>query len=212
MKNKEKESNFEQIKKIILQKAKENGACQSEYRRALKSTNITEICQILKDNFNWGCCHGVITSEFIEQFKDDFAINEIFVNTNVVKGFVIASGSATVWASDSATVWASGSATVRAFDSATVWASDSATVRASGSATVRASGSATVRAFDSATVWASDSATVWAFGSATVRASGSAYVNCNTTIECKISDHAIIRRTDTNIIQFCDGTMKFEKI
>ncbi len=180
MKNKEKESNFEQIKKIILQKAKENGACQSEYRRALKSTNITEICQILKDNFNWGCCHGVITSEFIEQFKDDFAINEIFVNTNVVKGFVIASGSATVWASDSATVWASGSATVRAFDSATVWAS----------------GSATVRASDSATVWAS----------------GSAYVNCNTTIECKISDHAIIRRTDTNIIQFCDGTMKFEKI
>ena len=164
MKNKEKESNFEQIKKIILQKAKENGACQSEYRRALKSTNITEICQILKDNFNWGCCHGVITSEFIEQFKDDFAINEIFVNTNVVKGFVIASGSATVWASDSATVWASGSATVRAL------------------------------------------------GSATVRASGSAYVNCNTTIECKISDHAIIRRTDTNIIQFCDGTMKFEKI
>ena len=156
MKNKEKESNFEQIKKIILQKAKENGACQSEYRRALKSTNITEICQILKDNFNWGCCHGVITSEFIEQFKDDFAINEIFVNTNVVKGFVIASGSATVRASDSATVWA--------------------------------------------------------FGSATVRASGSAYVNCNTTIECKISDHAIIRRTDTNIIQFCDGTMKFEKI
>lgn len=59
-------------------------------------------------------------------------------------------------------------------------------------------GSATVEAWDSATVRASGSATVRAYGSATVRASGSAYINVTSTMECKISDKAIMRYRDTN--------------
>ena len=181
-------NNFDQIKKIVLERAKENGACTSEYKKALESNNTSELCQVLKDNFNWGCNHNVITPEFIEQFKDEFATNEIFVNTNIERGFLLASDNATVRASDNATV--------RAWDNATVRASDNATVRAS----------------DNATVEASDNATVRAWGNATVRASDNAYTRCHSTIQCKISGQAIIRRWDTNTIQFCDEAIKFEKV
>ena len=72
-------------------------------------------------------------------------------------------------------------------------ATDSATVEAYGSATVEAYDSATVEAYDSATVRAYGSATVEAYDSATVRAYDSAYVNNLSSIECKISDQAIVR-------------------
>ena len=51
-----------------------------------------------------------------------------------------------------------------------------------------------------------------ASGSATVEAWDSAYIYCKSTIECKISDKAIIRRIDTNTIQFCSYELKFEKL
>jgi hypothetical protein len=141
-------SNFIEIKKIVLEKAKENGACEDAYKKAYKSESMPELCEVLKDNFNWGCNHNVITPEFIEQFKDEFSENEIYVNCNVTKGYLLAWGSATVEAS----------------------------------------------------------------GSATVRAWGSAYINCKSTIKCKLSDKAIVRRWDTNTIQFCDESMKLEKV
>ncbi len=72
-----------------------------------------------------------------------------------------------------------------------------------------ASGSATVEASGSATVMASGSATVMAYDSATVRASGSAFVNIHSTMECKISDNAIVRYRDTNEVMFLDS-MKYK--
>ena len=189
-------NNFEQIKQIVLDRAKENEACKPEYKKALKITDLSELCQVLKENFNWGCTYNVITPEFIEQFKEDFAANEIFVNTNIVKGFLLVS--------DNATVEASGNATVRAWDNATVEASGNATVRAWGNATVRASGNATVEA--------SGNATVEAWGNVTVRAWGNAYTRCHSTIQCKICGQAIIRRWDINTIQFSDDNIKFEKV
>jgi len=172
--------NFEKIKEKIIKSAKENGACKPEFRRALESSTLKELCNVLKDNFNWGCSNNVITPDLINEFKDEFASCDIFINQDVSSGFLLAWGSATVEA------W--GSATVEAY----------------GSATVEAWGSATVEAYGSATVEAYDSATVKAWGSATVF--------CRSTIECKISDKVIIRRTDINTIQYCDENMKFEKI
>jgi hypothetical protein len=180
--------NFNQIKQLVLERAKPNGACSGEFKRALQSENLSELCQVLKDNFFWGCQNNVITHGLIEQFKEDFAQNEIWSNQNVSSGFCLASGNATVRASSNATVRASGNATVRAWDNATVEASGNATVEAWDNATVRASGNATVEAWDNA------------------------YILCRTTIKCKISDKAIIRRWDINTIQYCDPDMKFEKV
>ena len=77
-----------------------------------------------------------------------------------------------------------------------LYAYGSATVEASGSATVEAYGFATVKAYDSATVKAYDSA----------------YINCHSTIECVLLNKAIVRRWDTNTIQYASDKLTFEKI
>ena len=75
--------NFEKIKSIVLKSAKENGAREPEYKNAFKSANLSELCNVLKENFNWGCNNGVITSDLLERFKDDFSQNDIWINCNV---------------------------------------------------------------------------------------------------------------------------------
>ena len=181
------ETNFETIKTEILRRAKAAGACAVEYGRAYKSETLPELCNVVKDNFNWAVSNKVITSDLLMQFREDFAKNEIYVNGSVNKGFLLAC------------------------DSATVEACDSATVEACDSATVEAYGSATVRACDSATVEACDSATVRAYDSATVEACDSAYCISYTTTECKLSDNAIYRVRSTNTIYFASDNINFVK-
>ena len=66
--------------------------------------------------------------------------------------------------------------------------------------------------FKNGFILAYGSATVEAYGSATVEASGRTYCICNSTIECKISDSAIVRRANSNTIEFADETIKFKKV
>lgn len=51
-----------------------------------------------------------------------------------------------------------------------------------------------------------------ASGSATVEASGSATVNVRSTMDCKISDHAIMRHRDTNEIVIIKGQFTVKEI
>ena len=226
---------YTQFQSKVLELAKKKEACSSEYMRAAKCENITDLMSVIKDNFTFCCMSGIVSQEMADEFGVEiFNQNEIFINQNTDKGFLIAFGSATVeaygsatvrafdsasvWAFDSATVEASDSATVRASDSATVRASDSAsveayhsaTVRAYHSATVRASDSATVEAYHSATVRAYHSATVEAYHSATVEAYHSAYVNSFNTIEHKVSDNAILRYYYENRIVIANSETKIE--
>ena len=192
--------NFPEIKQEILRRAHEARACKEQYGRACKSETMTELCQVIKDNFWWACNHKVIDCELLEKFKEAFAEHDIFVNVSVERGYLLcdsatvkAWGSATVEAWGSATVEAWGSATVKAYDSATVKACDSATVKACDSATVEAWGSATVKAWGSATVEAWGSATVEAWGSATVKAYDSATVKACDSATVKACDSATVK-------------------
>ena len=227
---------FEELKKIILERARNASACREQYGRAYRAENLEELMQVVRDNFWWACNNGVIDGDTVDAYRDEFATGKIWHNENITEGFLIASGSATVKASGSATVEASGSATVKAYDSATVEAYGSATVEAYDSATVEAYGSATVEAYNRATVKAYDSATVEAYGSATVKAYGSATVKaydsatvkaygsatvkaydstyvCSYTVkECQISDHALYRIMESNTIRYADPDMKFERV
>ena len=187
---------FEQLKKIILERAHAAGACREQCGRAYKAENLADLMAVVRDNFYWAVNTSVIDGELIDAYKSEFNEGRIWHNENISKGCLLASGSATVRASGSATVRASGSATVEAYDSATVEAYDSATVRAYGSATVRAYGSATVEAYDSATV----------------EASGSAYICSWSVKECQLNDHAIYRIMKSNTIRYVDPNIKFEKI
>ena len=172
----EKTDNFSEIKQEILDRARRAEACKKQYGRAYAAGDMQGLCTVIKDNFDWCCRRGVIDTGLLKKYKEDFAGNEIYVNTDAERGFLLCDGSATVEAYGNATVEACGSATVEACGSATVEAYDNATVEAWGNATVRACGSATVGACGSATVEAYGSATVEACGNATVRAYDNATV------------------------------------
>ena len=74
---------------------------------------------------------------------------------------------------------------------------------ASGNSTVEASGNSTVKAYDNSTVKA--------FGNSTVKAYDNSYINCRSTIECVLKDNSIVRKWDTNTIQYVSDNLKFEK-
>ena len=203
---------FNEIKGEILRRAHDAGACKEEYGRAYKAKDMAELCGVIKDNFWWCCDNKVLTGELVEKYWEEFGAQDIYVNVDVEKGFllawgtatVLASGTATVRAWDTATVLASGTVTVRAWGSATVRAWDTATVLASGTATVEATGTATVRAWGSATVVA--------WGTATVRASDTAYCTSYKAIDCKLSGHALYRVRETNTVYFASDDIEFVKI
>ena len=58
---------------------------------------------------------------------------------------------------------------------------------------------------------ASGNSTVKAYGNSTVKAYDNSYINCRSTIECVIKDNSIVRRWDTNTIQYVSDELKFEK-
>ena len=109
---------FEELKKVILERARAAEACREQYGRAYKAGNIDELMEVVRDNFQWCCNNGVIDGELIDRYKTEFNECKIWHNEDASEGCLLASGSATVRASGSATVEAYDSATVRAYDSA----------------------------------------------------------------------------------------------
>jgi len=80
-----------------------------------------------------------------------------------------------------------------------------------GNSTVQAYGNSTVQAYGNSTVKAYDNSTVQAYGNSTVKAFGNSYINCRSTIECVLKDNSIVRKWDTNTIQYVSDNLKFEK-
>ena len=80
--------NFEAIKAEILKRAKRNFACAKQYSRAYKSENLAELLKVIKDNFQWACHNFVVTPDIIEQYREDFAANDIYLNVDACHGFL----------------------------------------------------------------------------------------------------------------------------
>ena len=178
---------FEEIKKEILERAHNARACTIQYKRAYQSENLETLCNVIKDNFWWCCRNNVLDGELIDKYKKIFSDNKIYHNVSIKSGFLLASGNSTVQASGNSTVKASGNSTVKA----------------SGNSTVQASGNSTVEAYDNSTVEA--------YGNSTVKAYDNSYINCRSTIECVLKDNSIVRKWDTNTIQYVSDNLKFEK-
>ena len=126
--------NFSEIKQEILDRARRAEACRPEYGRADAAETLGDLCTVIKDNFNWCCRNGVIDATLLEKYKEDFAGNEIYVNIDTERGFLLCDGNATVDAWNDATVAACGNAKVKAYGNATVEAWNNATVEAFGNA------------------------------------------------------------------------------
>ena len=58
---------------------------------------------------------------------------------------------------------------------------------------------------------ASGNSTVQAYDNSTVEAYDNSYINCRSTIECVLKDNSIVRKWDTNTIQYVSDNLKFEK-
>jgi hypothetical protein len=207
-----KKSKFQIFKDEIVKRCKAESACQPEFKRILSSETFPEIITVLKDNFNWSCVHNIIDIKLIDSIKDEARKCDLWANETTKTGFLLVSnatveawGNATVEAGGNATVEAWDNATVKAWGNATVKAGDNATVEAWGNATVKAGGNATVKAGGNATVKAGGNATVEAWDNATVEAWDNAFVSSWKNIECKISNHAIFRNTETKEITINKG-------
>lgn len=87
--------NFNLIKDEILRRAKEACACAEQYARAYKAETMQDLCNVIKDNFDWAYRNMVIDTALLMLYRDDFAKNGIFVNTSVSKGYLLC-GNATV--------------------------------------------------------------------------------------------------------------------
>nr|DAP93441.1 MAG TPA: hypothetical protein [Crassvirales sp.] len=90
-------------------------------------------------------------------------------------------------------------------------ASGNSTVKAYDNSTVKAYDNSTVQAYDNSTVEAYDNSTVKAYDNSTVKAYDNSYINCRSTIECVLKDNSIVRKWDTNTIQYVSDNLKFEK-
>ena len=55
--------NFEEFKIEVLARARREGACVGQYKRALASTSYEELAEVIKDNINWNRNHSIVTSE-----------------------------------------------------------------------------------------------------------------------------------------------------
>ena len=139
---------FEELKKIILERAREAQACREQYGRAYMAENFQQLMEVVRDNFCWAVNNSVIDGALIDTYRDEFNAGRIWHNEDVTDGFLLACDNATVRAYGNATVEACDNATVRAYDNATVRACDNATVRAYDNATVRAYDSSYVTSYD----------------------------------------------------------------
>lgn len=75
---------------------------KKQYGRAYKAETMADLCEVIKDNFDWCCDNKVLDGDILSQYQEAFAENDIYVNVNVDKGYLLATGSATVTATGSA--------------------------------------------------------------------------------------------------------------
>ncbi len=71
-----KKLSFSEIREIIIQRCKDNNACQPEFKKLLAAQNEFEFWTVIKNNGYWACHQtNTITVELLEQY-DISALNE----------------------------------------------------------------------------------------------------------------------------------------
>ncbi|MCM1503365.1 MAG: hypothetical protein NC115_11995 [Bacteroidales bacterium] len=205
----ENENTFNQLKSIILERARKANACREQYGRAYAAETMEQLMEVIRDNFYWCCEYKVIDADLIAEYEKPFSDGRIWANTDVTDGYLIASGTSTVIASGTSTVIASDTSTVRAYgtstvrahntskveayDTSTVIAYDTSTVRAHNTSKVRAHNTSKVEAYDTSTVEAYDTSTVIAYDTSTVRAHNTSKVEAYDTSTVIAYDTSTVR-------------------
>jgi hypothetical protein len=64
---KNKIMNFEEFKTEVLKRAKKEGACCGEYKRALVATSYEELAEVIKDNICFNREHSIVTDDLAKE-------------------------------------------------------------------------------------------------------------------------------------------------
>ena len=210
---------FEQFKKKLLARAKAADACAEQYSRALRAETMDALLAVVRDNFRWAVDNDVLTGEFIDEWKDEFAAGRIWHNCDVEDGCLLATegsfvawGNSSVMARGNSSVMARGNSSVVAWDNSFVEAWDNSFVEAWDNSFVVAWGNSSVVARGNSSVMARGNSFVVAWGNSSVVARGNSYTTSYDVIECKLNEHAIHRIRKTNTIRYADKNMKFELV
>jgi hypothetical protein len=73
--------NFEQLKKELLDKAKEKGACIDEYKRALKADSESELLKVIFYNLRWCVDNEIVSHEYFARFNAKNYLESGIANT-----------------------------------------------------------------------------------------------------------------------------------
>lgn len=225
---------FQEIKTFVLRRAHESRACADQYVRACKAGDLTELLQVMKDNFQWVCRNGILTTELIERYRKEFCDNDIYLNKSTDHGFLLcadnnaeaygntvvavcgksivnAADGTSLIVRDNASVEVYGNAFVRAYDNSSVNAWATATVEAYDNTKVVAHDYATIRAWGNSVVAADDNAVVEAYDNVTIKASGNAYCNSYNHLEFSLQGSAIYRIRSENTVYYASDSLIFKK-
>ena len=100
---------------------------------------MDSLLAVVRDNFRWAVRNDVLTSEFINKWKDEFATGNIWHNCNVENGYLLATeGRFEAW----------GNSSVVARDNSSVVAWDNSSVEAWGNSSVEAWGNSYTTSYD----------------------------------------------------------------
>ena len=210
---------FEQFKNELLARAKAADACAEQYSRALHAETMDSLLAVVRDKFRWAVRNNVLTGEFIDEWKDEFATGNIWHNCNVENGYLLATeGRFVAWGNSSVEAWGNSSVEARdnssvvAWDNSSAEAYDNSSVEARGNSSVKARGNSSVEAYDNSSVEARGNSSVEAYDNSSVVAYDNSYTTSYNVLECELNERAIHRIRKTNTIRYADKNMKFELV
>ena len=138
---------FEQFKNELLARAKAADACAEQYSRALHAETMDSLLAVVRDNFRWAVRNDVLTGEFIDKWKDEFAAGRIWHNRDVENGFLLATeGQFVARGNSSVVAW--GNSSVEAWDNSSVVARGNSSVVACDNSSVEAWGNSYTTSYD----------------------------------------------------------------
>lgn len=90
---------------------------------------MDSLLAVVRDNFRWAVRNDVLTGEFIDEWKDEFATGNIWHNCNVENGYLLATEGRFVARGNSSVV-ARGNSSVEAYGNSSVVAWGNSSVEA----------------------------------------------------------------------------------
>ena len=217
----EEELLFETFKAEILNRAHEKNACIVEYRKANKSQNHQELCDVIKHNWVWLCKEDVINGEIIDKYAHLFESCNIVHNRNICDGewYVYLDGDSSYsiignvggecYAKNNVLVTAFGEINIIGRNKAIIEANDNVEVDCSENCRVTAYGNSKILCHGICHVEGYDDSKICLKDYATAEAYNSSLITCSDNSEVVAHYRCIVEALDESKVQASDFVQVF---